>query len=202
MIKGKSLLTSSGLSSENVAQKFKSLLTNPSDQKVAIVTTAADGKEQNKYSQLAKRQLEDMGFTQIDFIDLEFESDKDFSTYSVIYVCGGNTFKLLKFARETNFKNVIENLLSRDGIYVGVSAGSIIVGSSIQVAGEIEPDPNDVGLTDLTGLRITDVIILPHYRPDLENEILEFEKRHGVKVERLDDSQALLIQHNRKMVIQ
>ena len=91
-----------------------------------------------------------MGFTKIDFVDLEIESDKDFSPYGVIYVCGGNTFKLLKFARQANFKFSIENLLKRNGVYVGVSAGSIIVGPSINIANEVEPDPNTIGLDDLT----------------------------------------------------
>jgi len=67
---GKLLLTSTGLSSENIAKRSQSFFTDPKNQSVAIVTTAAEGKEQNKYSQLAKKQFEEMGFTKIDFIDL------------------------------------------------------------------------------------------------------------------------------------
>lgn len=202
MNKGFLLLTSTGLSSENIAKKFQSFLKDPTDEAVAIVTTAAEGKEQNKYSQLAKKQFEEMGLAKIDFVDLETEPNKDFSKYGVIYVCGGNTFKLLKFARETNFKSSIENLLKRNGVYIGVSAGSIIVGPSINIANEVEPDSNDVGLEDLTGFNIIDLIILPHYSPEMEIETVNFEKKYGVDVDRINNSQAVLIDNGQKIIVE
>lgn len=201
MEKGKLLLTSTGLSSENIAKRFQNFFTDPGSKAVAIVTTAAEGKEQNKYSQLAKKQFEEMGFTKIDFIDFETEPARNFSTYEVIYVCGGNSFKLLKFAREANFQSSIDNLLKRNGVYVGVSAGSIIVGPSIDIANEVEPDPNDIGLEDLTGFNITNLIILPHYSPEVEEETKAFEEKHGVIVERLNNSQAVLIENGEKVII-
>jgi dipeptidase E len=199
---GKLLLTSTGLSSENIAKRFQSFFTDHGGQTVAIVTTAAEGKEQNKYSQLAKKQFEEMGFIKVDFVDLEAEPSRNFSSYGVIYVCGGNTFKLLKFAREASFKTSIENLLSRGGVYVGVSAGSIIVGPSINIANEVEPDPNDIGLKDLTGFNITDLIILPHYSPEVEEETKAFEKKYGVIVERLNNYQAALLEDGEKIIVE
>lgn len=199
---GKLLLTATGLSSENIAERFQSFFTDPGTQTVAIITTAAEGKEQNKYSQLAKKQFEEMGFTRIDFIDLETEPATNFSSYGVIYVCGGNTFKLLKFAREANFQSSIDNLLKRNGVYVGVSAGSIIVGPSIDIANEVEPDPNEAGLEDLTGFGITNLIVLPHYSPKIEKETKAFEIKYGVTVERLSNSQAVLIENGEKTIIE
>lgn len=202
MSQGKLLLTSTGLTSENVSLKFKGLVSNPENTSVAIVTTAAEGKSGNKYSQLAKKQFEELGFVAVDFVDLETEPQKDFSSYGVIYVCGGNTFKLLRFAREADFKSSIENLLERGGIYIGVSAGSIIVGPSITIAGEIEPDENEVGLDDLTGFGISDLIILPHYSPEIEEEVIAFENKYSVKVERLNNSQAILIENDQETLVE
>lgn len=202
MNQGKLLLTSTGLTSENVSLKFKGLVSNPKNTSVAIVTTAAEGKSENKYSQLAKKQFEELGFLAVDFVDLETEPQKDFSSYDVIYVCGGNTFKLLKFAREANFKTAIENLLERDGVYIGVSAGSIIVGPSIVIAGEVAADSNDIGLEDLTGFGITDLIILPHYSPEIEEEVIAFENKYSVKVERLNNSQAILIENDQENLVE
>lgn len=182
--------------------KFKGLVTNPENISVAIVTTAAEGKSENKYSQLAKKQFEELGFVVVDFVDLETEPQKDFSSYGVIYVCGGNTFKLLKFSREVNFKTTIENLLARDGVYIGVSAGSIIVGPSITIAGEIGPDENEVGLEDLTGFGISNLIILPHYSPEIEGEVIAFENKYSVKVERLSNSQAILIENDQQTLVE
>lgn len=202
MNQGKLLLTSTGLTSENVSLKFKGLVSNPENTSVAIVTTAAEGKSENKYSQLAKKQFEELGFVAVDFVDLETEPQKDFSSYGVIYVCGGNTFKLLKFAREANFKTAIENLLERDEVYIGVSAGSIIVGLSIVIAGEVAADSNDIGLEDLTGFGIIDLIILPHYSPEIEEEVIAFENKHSVKVERLNNSQAILIENDQENLVE
>lgn len=201
MSKGVLLLTSTGLSSDNIAKKFRDLFSDLNNQSVAIVTTAAEDKERNRYSQLAKEQLENIGFVNIDFVDLETEPTKDFSQYTVIYVCGGNTFKLLKFAREADFGSSIKNLLKRGGVYLGVSAGSIIVGPSITIAGEIEPDINEVRLKDLTGFGITDLVILPHYSPELETETITFENKYSVKVKRLSDYQAILIENNKETLI-
>lgn len=201
MNKGFLLLTSTGLTSPNVYEKFRGIVSDPKKQSVAIITTAAEGKENNKYSQLAKKQFESLGFVSVDFVDLETQPDKDLSSYGIIYVCGGNTFKLLKFARKANFKLSIEKLLERNGIYIGVSAGSIIVGPSINIANEVEPDPNDVGLDDLTGFDITSLIVLPHYSPEMETETANFEKKYGYIVERLDNSQAILIDNSEKTFV-
>jgi len=202
MNKGFLLLTSTGLSSENIAKKVQNFFYDLSNQFIAIVTSAAEGKDQNKYSQLAKKQFESMGFVNVDFVDLETEPNKNFSQYTVIYVCGGNTFKLLKFAREADFGLSIKSLLERGGVYVGVSAGSIIVGPSIAIAGEVEPDSNDVGLENLDGFGITDLIILPHYSPEVEEETKAFEAKHGVIVERLSNSQAVLVENGEKIIIE
>lgn len=202
MDKGFLLLTSTGLTSPNIYEKFRGLVSDPQKQSVAIITTAAESKENNKYSQLAKKQFESLGFVSVDFVDLEMQPEKDFSSYDIIYVCGGNTFELLKFARNANFKLSIEKLLERNGIYIGVSAGSIIVGPFINIANEVESDPNDIGLKDFTGFNITTHIILPHYSQAMEIETVNFEKKYGVTVERLNNSQAILINNGEKIFIE
>lgn len=196
------LLTSTGLSSEAIVEKLKLLSVDSKNKSVAIITTAAEGKEENKYSQLAKKQFESVGFINVDFVDFETHPEKDLTPYGIIYVCGGNTFKLLKFAKEANFKTSIKNLLKRNGIYIGVSAGSIIVGPSIKIAGEIAADKNEIGLEDLTGLEITNLIVLPHYSSEIEDETNAFEAKYGVTVERLSNSQAVLIENGEKTIIE
>lgn len=195
-------LTSTGLSCEAVTKKLRLILSDQKNRSVAIITTAAVDKENNKYCQLAKKQFSNMGIEQVDFIDLESEPSKDFSDYEIIYVCGGNTFKLLKLAREANFKSSIENLLKQNGVYIGVSAGSIIVGPSIEIAGEVAVDKNKIGLEDLTGFGITNLIVLPHYSPEIEEETKAFEAKYGVTIERLTNSQAVLIENGGKTIIE
>jgi len=201
MEQGTLLLTSTGLSSPNVLNKFLELIGDTKNKQVVIITTAAEGKEVNKYSQLAHKQFVDLGFLNVDFVDLETDPAKDLSPYDVVYVCGGNTFKLLKFTRVANFKNPVESLLKRGGVYIGVSAGSIIIGPSVQIANEVQPDPNEVRLSDFSGLGIIEEIVLPHYSPDIEEDTKKFEERYNVTVERVGNSQAVLMQDGHKTII-
>lgn len=194
MSNGLLFLTSSGFSNQEVLALFRSLITKDvNGSKVAIIVTASAEKEKGVYTKLAKQQLEEMGFGQCDFIDFEMNPDVDLEAYKVFYVCGGNTFKLLKFAREAGFEDAVTRLLTRGGIYIGVSAGSILVGPSIAVAGEIIPDENEVGLQDVTGLCITNRIVLPHYEENLEEDVKQFERTHGVVIDRVKDGEAVIV---------
>lgn len=200
-ISGRILLTSTGLSCKTVVDSLESIFTEKAKDPVAIITTAAEDKELNKYSVLAKEQFKDLGFRNIDFVDLELEDGKDLSQYGIIYVCGGNTFKLLKFAKKANLGSSIRELLNRGGTYIGVSAGSIILGPSIEIAGEVNPDQNEVALEDLAGFGITDLIVLPHYSSELEQDVDRFEKRYSVKVERITNSQAILVENGKQTLL-
>lgn len=198
MNQGTIILTSTGLSAEPVRRAAEKLFGSLPHKSVAIVTTAAEGKENNKYSKLAESQFRKIGFNTVDFIDIENNQRVDFSIYSVIYVCGGNTFKLLKNAREANFKDAIIKLLKRNGIYIGVSAGAIILAPTIQAAASINPDLNIAGIRDFTGLGIVDFEIHPHYKQKEESKIVDYEKKTLRKVVRLANDEALIISDNKK----
>lgn len=195
-------LTSTGLSNQNVYNKFKEIFDLRNFKKAVIITTAALGKENNQYSQSALSQLESIGFDKVVFYDFENDGQKDLSIYDVIYVCGGNTFKLMKFAKDLNFDKEITSLLKRGGAYIGVSAGSLIIGPSIKIAGEINPDTNEVGLTDFNGFNIIDIITFPHYTPEFEKDIKLFEDRNDVRIERISNSQAIFIKNGKRIFIE
>lgn len=195
------LLTSTGLSSKNVYEKFKEIADSKGYKKAIIITTASTDKENNQYSQLALSQLKSIGLNPVDFYDFENDGFRNISDYDIIYVCGGNTFKLMKFAKEMNFAKEIKSLLKRGGAYIGVSAGSLIVGPSIKIANEVHSDPNEVGLIDFTGFNIVDLVIFPHYSSELEEEIKSFENKNNIQVERLNNSQAILLEGDKKTLV-
>ena len=72
------ILTSTGLSSEKVVNRFKDISAKIENKSFAIITTAADGKEQNKYSILAKKQFENLDFTRVDFTSISIFFIKKF----------------------------------------------------------------------------------------------------------------------------
>ncbi len=170
--------------------------TNISTLKVAIFATKFAGKAENVFSLYIRDQLLVFGFTaeSIDILDLE-EAEKikklDLEKYQVFYVCGGNTFEILNFARQINLKTEIEKLLERGGVYIGQSAGAIIVGPNINIAGEVASDENTIGLQALEGFKIVEEIACPHYDLKQETEVLKFEEKYGVKVLRIDNGQVV-----------
>lgn len=198
---GSVLLTSTGLSNSNVKNEFIKLVKDY-NKSIVIITTANAEKESGKYVQLAYNDFLKMGFSKIDFIDFESQKNADLSHYDIFYVAGGNTFKLLKYSRLANFDNDIANLLQRGGVYIGVSAGSIILGPSITIAGcGDNPDINDVYLEDLGGFNFVDYQIYPHYDNKSEIYIKEFENKYNTKVVRLSNDRAILINNNKENLV-
>lgn len=102
--------------------------------------------------------------------------------------------------RKVGIDKVLINAVKAGKFYVGVSAGSIIAGPDIEVAGL--GDSNDVGLSDLTGLKLVPYIITPHYNQKEEKDVEEFkEKRKGEQVIALTDDQAIFIEDGKMVLI-
>jgi len=189
----KLLLTSTGFANENIINQFNKLIDKPISQiKILFVPTAARSQEELKYVEESKKELFELGIlkTNLRIINLDkpvlFEEVKNFD---MIYVCGGNTFYLLKKIRESGFDKVIKKFVALGKLYFGVSAGSILVCPNIEIAKPF--DENDINLTDLTGLNLIDVVVSPHYCLEDKSIIDSFKKKN--KVIPLTDNQALLI---------
>src|SRR3989344_8897218 len=71
----------------------------------------------------------------------------DINSYDAMYVCGGNTFYLLSEVRRTGFDKKIIDFINSGKVYIGESAGSIIVGPHILMAAPF--DPNEINLKDI-----------------------------------------------------
>jgi dipeptidase E len=190
-------LTSTGLSDEATRLEFMKHINTVTigECKVAIITTAAEGKSENKYAKLARSQFQEMGFSDIRFFDVEFDNPEILNSFQVIYVCGGNTFFLLHHLKKSGAGEILKNILlnKKDVIYVGVSAGSIILSPTIKEAATINPDPNDIGLTDWNGLGVIDFEAHVHYDPEDEEEILAYEKSVSQKIIRIANGQSVLV---------
>jgi dipeptidase E len=82
--------------------------------------------------------------------------------YSMIYIGGGNTFKLLSELKASGAFDKIENYLKNGGVAYGGSAGAIIFGEDLEAC-RLD-DANDVNLTEISGFDVLKGIsILCHY---------------------------------------
>jgi dipeptidase E len=200
----KLLLTSCGFYTDSIKQQFLELLDGKlAKVKAAIITTASPQKDKNKYAMKAKVDLLDMGVPLIDFIDIEHENPYRLNKYNAIYINGGNPFYLLYQLKKSGADVLLRNLAKRNTVFVGVSAGSLILGPTLDVVQYFTPQMNEVTLQDLMGLKITEKLIFPHYdREDLfpnklgqtiEERLSAYEANYKCSVIRLKDDEAITI---------
>lgn len=196
-MKQKLFLTSGGLPSSLRPDFLAFLNADPKKMTVAFIPTAADPEKDRWFVDKAREELKGMGFAVLD-IDLKeynYESLlKKLSSADIIYVNGGNTYYLLYWIRKSGFDKVIRELLERGKIYVGSSAGSIVAGPDIGLAGwEPGGDVNDVKLEDLAGIGMVSFAISPHFQVDSLEKLEKRRQKFFHEVVALSDGQAVKV---------
>jgi len=193
------LLTSAGT---DIKEEILKILPKPaSELKLAHIITASKSEPDQTYVQKDTQNLEKMGFKVVN-IDIENRTDTELINildgFDVIFVQGGNTFHLLKAIKESGFDKIIKRLINQGVIYIGVSAGSIIFGPSIETSGwkGTWPDKNKVKLDDLSGLGLVPFNLFVHYEPKWKEAFLAEAKRSKFKTRILTDKQAFLIKNS------
>ncbi len=200
----KLILTSSGLSPE-IGKELLSLLgEKPAEIKVGFISNAADQIEDKAFILKDKGDLTAVGFEEIIDIDLRIKEDMEkISECGVLFVEGGNTYYLLKLIRESGFDKLLKEFLSDDKMYIGVSAGSVVLGTNIETAG-VGPsaDPNDVKIEDTRGLRQAPFMIAPHMNQKEKFYFDQFARKMALRpIVGIEDGQAIVCEGDRYHVI-
>lgn len=124
--------------------------------------------------------------------DAENEAEKIKNSNAII-LTGGNTFKFLHHLKESGLDKVIIEFAKSGKTIVGFSAGAIILSPTIEIAELPTLDDNLVGITELTGLRLIDFDVYPHYEESKHQAIVdEYEKRTGRQVKRLTNEDLIV----------
>lgn len=201
------LLTSNGIKGK-IVDIFPTLLKKPAaENSVAFDITAAYGDEENPtWFEKFKDQLRQQGITNIENLDLRSKNQEEleeiFDRSDIIFVNGGNTFFLLDWMRKSGFEKALKKFLSEDKLYVGVSAGGIVVTPTIAIAGVEPGDPNNVGMQDFTGLNIVDFEFSPHVPDMVSYELVEeYSKTTHNKIYSVDDYAAVLVQDSKMSIV-
>ena len=89
-------------------------------------------------------------------------ANKDFNKYSLIYIGGGNTYKLLNGIKTTDTYDKLKEYIKNDGMVYGSSAGAVIFGKDINIIEVM--DNNDVGIKDTSGFDyLNGISLFVHY---------------------------------------
>lgn len=189
----KIVLTSCGVIDSKLKEQFYKLLDKDiSKVKLLYITIAVDGEKDTDRTWLEEEYatILDLGIKEENIVEYHYEENMDFSSYDIIYMIGGNTFYLLKELREKNLAEKIIQAINNGVIYIGSSAGSIILGKTIETA--LPYDENWVNLVDFKGLNIVDGIIIPHANRK-QDFIKEAKQKYSDKIIELYDDYGIVI---------
>ena len=127
----KLILTSSGFDNKRIEEKFLELINLPNEHiRVLFIPTAAITDEQRAIIPLCKNDLLNAGILEENIYTYNLDRKvniEEIGNFNAIYVCGGDTQYLLSKIIEAQFRILLEKFLDNGGVYVGVSAGSIVL---------------------------------------------------------------------------
>ena len=171
------VLCSNGLSSKEMLSYIRDKV---SACKTAALVVTADNeyKESNYHVSRCTAELESLNLN-VDVFDLDKQPAELLLDYDVVEFIGGNPYYLLHSIRENNAAEILRDI-AMNRVLIGWSAAAF-------------------GLTDLRGLSLTQVQILPHYNKFLsrfekfEERCCGYEKEHNVRVIRINDGEGVFI---------
>ena len=191
----KLLLTSAGITNESLAKELKSLVKDKI--KIAFIPTAANTSGEEK-SWLVKNYNECEKLGEIYITDISAVEKKIWlpilTKANVLVFGGGNAAHLMRWIVKSGFKEELPSLL-KDHVYVGISAGSIVVSERLSASSEFLY--GDEHADDPPGLGYIDFNIRPHlnspYFPKITDKNLEeVSKKLDGDLYALDDNSAVL----------
>ena len=198
------VLCSDGLTSDAVLAALRLGLAGRN--RAALVVTADNVyKEKNYHVPRCAAELESLGLA-VDLLDIDAAPPGVLERYDVAECIGGNPFYLLASVREHCAEPALRRIAA-EGVLIGWSAAAFVFGPTLSLVNRYSPEMNTVGLTDLEGLRFTEIEALPHYSRFLsrfarfEETCAAYEAERGVRVVRLNDGDAIFIDGNEARVV-
>lgn len=201
----KLLLCSEGFHTQNTVEKCAELVGKDArDISVAIINEAFAVEKGDKRWVLNNLNDAATNFGgEVDIVDLLAlsleEVEQRIMSKDVIFVIGGNTDYLMSVFQKTGFGDLLPKLLESK-IYVGSSAGSMVIGKRVSEACYelIYGGESPYGVTDYLGL--VDFSIMPHldspYFPYRKESLLATVGEFTGKVYGLRDDSAVVVSGN------
>ncbi len=203
------IVTSGGFNSINnyVSDENIELFKKISEgKKVIIIANAAPVGSGNYIArENVKENFLKVGATSCDIVDLDIDTVNKILDYDVIYMLGGNVGKLLELNQNTNIKEIIIKFLEK-GIYIGESAGSMILSKSVKYIYDLKKGTKpkySVIYDSYEGFGLIDIYILPHYQKEdrmMDEKVKNYELENNIKLTKLNDGEIITYNYNKEGV--
>ncbi|MGM0172940.1 Type 1 glutamine amidotransferase-like domain-containing protein [Enterococcus sp. DIV0800] len=189
-----------------VADLVKIVEPNLKDKSVIYISTASNVEKLGFFTKIGKWKLKKMGL----IVDELYVSTAKYSDIvnkiensDIIYIAGGNTFFLLQELIRSGADNVLIREIQSGKLYIGESAGVIVVAPDIEYSAEMDQKEKAPNLKKYTGLNLVDFYVVPHYKnwemgKSAKKIIEEYSDKLDLKI--INDNQAIYIE-NRKIRI-
>lgn len=173
--------------------------------RVGYVPTAMDNYHVPVEKLPDRAHLLGLGYEVVDVRLQQGDLEAVVDTLDVLYVAGGNTFHLLHEVRRSGLDRMLERRLAEGLAYVGVSAGSVIMGPDIAPVSVLDDPAEAPDLTSTKGLGYVPYVVVPHYRgqffPPEPYEKARREYGGTYPLLFLRDDQALLVEDGAAQVV-
>jgi len=200
----KLLLTSAGIRTQELADTLSGLVGKSLENINVAVINEASAVEPgdktwffNEINDLRKYVGGDIDF--VDLLALSIDEIKERVAFAdVIYVVGGNPDYLLDLYNKTGFASLLKDTLLNEKVYVGSSAGSMVLGrrGSTNEYQNYYGEDRTFGTTDYLGA--VDFVIKPHFEaPDLPKNHKDILLKASIEEQQLiyavRDDQAIIV---------
>lgn len=192
---------------QNVSKLLKIVEPDLKNKTVTYIPTASTVEKFGFFVNIGKWKLKKLGLI-IDELEISTASYMDIvnkiEKNDYIYITGGNTFFLLQELRRTGADKVLIQEISKGKLYIGESAGAIIVSPDIEYSAKMDCIEKAPYLKDYTGLNIIDFYVVPHYKNwemgKAADEIISlYSSKLDMKI--ISDNQAILINNNQIKIL-
>ena len=152
---------------------------------VSFIPTASITEKVKFYVGLAKKAFKKLGII-VDELDISKASREEIAsklaTNNYIYMSGGNTFYLLQELKQTGTDEIILDQVNKGKVYIGESAGSMIMSPSIEYVEMMDDKTQAESLKSYKALGIVDFYPVPHhtdfpFKDTVEKIIAEYDSK-------------------------
>lgn len=184
---------------QNITDILSSVEPNLKNKTVTYIPTASVVEKLGFFVKIGRWKLKRMGLIvdELEISTASFDTIKNkLEKNDFIYVTGGNTFFLLQELKRTGADQVLVQEINKGKLYIGESAGAIVVAPDIRYSAEMDHIEKAPELKDYSGLNVVDFYVVPHYKnwemgKAAEQIINHYEKSLNLKV--ISDKQAVYV---------
>ncbi|PIT21320.1 peptidase S51 [Snodgrassella communis] len=174
---------------------------------ILFIPTAGNVESYTGYIDEGKAALQQLGF-QLELLDIASADTQQcpqaFAAAEIICIAGGNTFYLLQQLKRKNLDQLLVHRIAQGCIYIGESAGAIILAADIEYSSMMDDSSLAPELESYAGLNVIDFYPLPHYIEEpFVNSVQQIYAKYSnhLKLIPFNNQQAIIISNHDYTVV-